>query len=142
MRVTRQSASAAIAGIALLAASLFAAAPSYAGGAVQTCRNWRGSGSGPINGGPTRITADCKTKAGTYKTTYVDLPYCVANYRGNFNWWRNGHYEKSCRNLALWSDFSYYTAECKTPSGSWHPTTLFLDQLSNWDGNLVCPLPN
>ena len=143
MRFTRQSFSTFTTGVALVAIGLLVAAPSsYAAGATSTCTNWRGSGSGPLGGGPNTVTADCKTTSGTIKTSSVWLPGCLANDNGQLVWRKDGYYDRSCRSLAFWPDAQGKptTAECKTKSGSWVRAIAFMDQLSNMNGTLVCPI--
>ena len=124
------------------------AAPSYAGGAANTCINWRGTGNNPLDGSPNSMTAQCKNKAGSYVTTTAWLPGCVGNSNGRLIWAKDGYFDRSCKNCRVMpvsvapKPVYAMVCDCKMPSSIfWRlSTAISMDALSNWDGKLVCPV--
>ncbi|WP_407830644.1 CVNH domain-containing protein [Verminephrobacter eiseniae] len=137
--------------VAFLAFGAITSTPAVAGGALATCKNWYAYGTGP-NGGANSVGADCKRADGSWNRTEVWMPGCVRagdGPRGNGLYWqRDGFFDRVCKNCWVGADrnantFRPYGCTCKKlNSGDWQESYLMLnlDDMSNQNGNLQCPI--
>lgn len=138
---------------AFLAIGALTPTPAIAGGALATCKNWYAYGQGP-NGGANSVGADCKRADGSWNRTEVWMPGCVRAGDGprgnNLYWARDGFFDRVCRNCWVGADRNLNTirpfgCNCKKlNSGDWTDAalsqTLNLNDMSNQNGNLQCPI--
>ncbi|MET0382150.1 MAG: CVNH domain-containing protein [Burkholderiaceae bacterium] len=122
---------------AAVVATNFLLAPAFAGGAQDSCTNWRASGGGP-QGGPNQAEADCRRANGSINHSVAWLPAYLANWSGNLNVSGNGYFDRSCTGVAVYTvgKTPYFSAFCYDPSHIKHYTVINLNFLSNQNGNL------
>lgn len=139
--------------ISFAGVTTLAPAPAAAGGALRSCHTWTATGRGP-NGGPNSVAAWCARKNGSWNWTELWLPGCMAavgnGSTSSLRWVRAGYFDRVCRDCWVGADRNAgtirpYGCTCKlSNSDRWAPygiwSTINLNDLDNWDGNLHCPI--